>query len=323
MGAAHARRGRSRASTTSKFWLDYFRRTKSDAVCLSAGGCVAYYPTKVPFHHRSEWLGDSDPFGELVAGCRKLGMVVIARTDPHAVTTTSARASRLDPRRGRRQPRRHWASPELWVTCALGPYNFEFMTEVKREIVAALQGRRDLHQPLGRARACATASTAARTSRPPPASSCRARTTRRTRRAARTSSGGRSGCSTLWRQWDAEVRKINPDSCVIPNTGGGASSSLDMKRIGELAPTAHGRSPGAPRRRRAVGQREAREGVPRHDGPQADRRHLQRRARGAVPLEGFGAERRRDPPLGDRRHRERPAPVVHEVRRHAATTSAG
>src|ERR1035438_6287098 len=34
------------------FWLDYFRRTHSDAACLSAGGCVAYYPTKVPFHHR-------------------------------------------------------------------------------------------------------------------------------------------------------------------------------------------------------------------------------------------------------------------------------
>ncbi|HTO02511.1 MAG TPA: beta-galactosidase trimerization domain-containing protein, partial [Opitutus sp.] len=41
----------------------------------------------------------------------------------------------------------------------------------------------------------------------------------------------------LWRLWDAEVRKINPDSCVIPNAGGGANSSLDMKRIGELAPT--------------------------------------------------------------------------------------
>ena len=40
----------------------------------------------------------------------------------------------------------------------------------------------------------------------------------------------------LWRLWDAEVRKINPDSCVIPNTGGGATSPLDMKAIGELAP---------------------------------------------------------------------------------------
>src|SRR6266576_3423263 len=67
-----------------QFWLDYFKRTRSDAVCLSAGGCVAYYPTKIPFHHRSKWLGDRDIFGELVAGCRKQGMVVIARTDPHA-----------------------------------------------------------------------------------------------------------------------------------------------------------------------------------------------------------------------------------------------
>src|SRR5215469_9658122 len=66
------------------FWLDYFRRTHSDAACLSAGGCVAYYPTKVPLHYKSQWMKDTDPFGDLVAGCRKLGMNVIARTDPHA-----------------------------------------------------------------------------------------------------------------------------------------------------------------------------------------------------------------------------------------------
>ena len=34
------------------------------------------------------------------------------------------------------RPRRHWASPEMWVTCGLGPYNFEFMTEVKKEIMS-------------------------------------------------------------------------------------------------------------------------------------------------------------------------------------------
>jgi hypothetical protein len=41
----------------------------------------------------------------------------------------------------------------------------------------------------------------------------------------------------LWRLWDAEVRRIQPGSCVIPNTGGGTASPLDMKTIGELAPT--------------------------------------------------------------------------------------
>ena len=58
LGAAHPRRERSGKFDPS-FWLDYFRRTKADAVCLSAGGCVAYYPTTVPFHHRSQWLGDT------------------------------------------------------------------------------------------------------------------------------------------------------------------------------------------------------------------------------------------------------------------------
>src|ERR1700704_1203508 len=94
-----------------QFWLDYFKRTRSDAVCLSAGGCVAYYPTKVPFHHRSQWLGERDVFGELVAGCRKLGMTVIARTDPHA-TYDDVQAAHPDwiavTSDGR--PRRHWAS---------------------------------------------------------------------------------------------------------------------------------------------------------------------------------------------------------------------
>jgi len=49
------------------FWFDYFKRTRSDGVCLSGGGCVAYYPTEIPFHHRSAWLGDRDVLGELVS----------------------------------------------------------------------------------------------------------------------------------------------------------------------------------------------------------------------------------------------------------------
>jgi hypothetical protein len=118
------------------FWLDYFKRVHADAACLSAGGVVAYYPTKVPCHHRSAWLGDSDPFGYLVKGCRKMGMAVIARTDPHATWDNVQQAHpdwiAVDPNR---KPRRHWSNPELWVTCALGPYNFEFMTQVHQEIM--------------------------------------------------------------------------------------------------------------------------------------------------------------------------------------------
>src|ERR1700760_4000335 len=40
------------------FWLDYFKRIHADAACLSAGGAVAFYPTKIPLHYRSKFLGD-------------------------------------------------------------------------------------------------------------------------------------------------------------------------------------------------------------------------------------------------------------------------
>ncbi len=122
------------------FWLSYFKRIHADGATLSAGGVVAYYPTDIPFHHRSAWLGNSDPFGYLVEGCRKLKMSIIARSDPHA-----ARQDVYDVHpdwiavTADGEKRRHWANKDLWVTCALGPYNFEFMTKVHQEIMEHYQ----------------------------------------------------------------------------------------------------------------------------------------------------------------------------------------
>jgi hypothetical protein len=220
-----------------QFWLDYFKRTKSDAVCLSAGGCVAYYPTKIPFHHRSVWLGERDVFGELLAGCRKLGMVVIARTDPHA-TYDDLREAHPDwiAVDSAGKPRRHWASPEMWVTCGLGPYNFEFMSKVHKEIMSRYRvdaifiNRWDgsgmcYCEHCRRNFRASSGHDLSRTNNPQDPAR-RAYILWRQQR-----------LFDLWRLWDSDVRKINPDSCVIPNTGGGATSSLDMQRIGELAPT--------------------------------------------------------------------------------------
>ena len=218
------------------FWLDYFKRTRSDAVCLSAGGCVAFYPTRVPFHHRSAWLGEQDLFGELVAGCRKLGMVVVARTDPHA-TYDDVQAAHPDwiAIGADGKPRRHWASPEMWVTCGLGPYNFDFMTDVTKEIVSRYRVdgifiNRWTGSGMCYCRHCAANFHAATGKELP-------------RLATPEASTGEPGyllwrqqrVFDLWQLWEAEVRKINPDACVIPNTGGGATSRLDMKKIGERA----------------------------------------------------------------------------------------
>ena len=296
-----------------RFWLDYFKRTRSDAVCLSAGGCVAYYPTKVPFHHRSHWLGDSDPFGELVSGCRKLGMVVIARTDPHATydDVHDAHPDWIAVDAGGNQ-RRHWASPEMWVTCGLGPYNFEFMTEVKREIASRYMVDGIFINRWDGSGMCycehcrknfreATGHDLPRTNDPQDP----------VRRAYILWRQER--LFDLWQLWDREVRQINPDSCVIPNTGGGATSSLDMKKIGELAPTLIADRQARRGPHRSVGQWQERQGVPRRNGPQANRRPFQRRPRRTVSLERLGAERSRNSPLGSRWRRQRSASLVYQV----------
>ncbi|MBO0860102.1 MAG: beta-galactosidase trimerization domain-containing protein [Chloracidobacterium sp.] len=219
------------------FWLDYFRRTHSDAACLSAGGCVAYYPTRVPLHYRSKYLGDRDCFGELVAGCRKLGMNVIARTDPHAAHQDVYDAHpdwiAVD---AQDKKRRHWADPEMWVTCGLGPYNFEFMTEVTREVmrlynVDGVFSNRWAGSGMCYCEHCRRNFKKFSGLELPRSANPRDEARRqyvvwRQRR-----------LFELWRLWDAEIKKINENASFIANAGGGALSDLDMKTIGELAPT--------------------------------------------------------------------------------------
>jgi hypothetical protein len=212
------------------FWLDYFRDLHADAATLSAGGIVAYYPTEIPLHHRSQWLGSSDPFGELVRGCRALGMRVLARTDPHAcrddvrtahpdwISVTSEGA-----------PRRHWANAELWVTCALGPYNFEFMDLVHREIVTRYRVDgifSNRWAPQGGDCFCVHCQENfhAATGHDLPRTSTPADPARREYLEWR-----KARLTELWKHWDATVRAANPEARFVPN------GPPDFKSAGELA----------------------------------------------------------------------------------------
>ncbi len=218
-----------------QFWLDYFKRTHSDAVCLSAGGCVAYYPTQIPLHYRSRWMNNDDPFGELVAGCRAMNMVVIARTDPHAVHQA---VSDVHPDwiavDAAGNKRRHWASPDQWVTCALGPYNADFMTEVHKEIISRYGIDGIFSNRWAGHGMCYC-------------EHCRRNFTERYGMELPTTLDPKDPAFRhyfLWRQerlfeiwqlWDQEIRKLNPNARFIANSGGGALSSLDMKTVGRLA----------------------------------------------------------------------------------------
>ena len=218
------------------FWLDYFERTQCGGACLSGGGCVAYYPTQISFHHRSAWLGDRDVLGDLVSGCRKLGMTVLVRSDAHA-TYDDVQAAHPDwiAVDAQGNLRRHWASPEMWVTCGLGPYNFEFMTEVHKELMSRYRpdgiflnrwdGSGDCYCEHCRKNfKAASGFELPRTDNPQDPA----------RRAY-----------ILWRQqryfsllqlWNQEIRKINPDSCVIPNNGSGALIPHDAVQFSGIVP---------------------------------------------------------------------------------------
>ncbi|MCX6081004.1 MAG: hypothetical protein NTW32_15860 [Chloroflexi bacterium] len=220
-----------------QFWLDYFAQTHSDAVCLSAGGVVAYYPTDVPLHHRSVWLGDRDLFGELVDGCRKHGMIVVARTDSHAVhqDVFDAHPDWVAVE-ANGQPRRHWASPDMWVACALGPYSLEFMTEIHREImtrymVDGIFTNRWDGSGMCFCQHCQANFAAAYGMELPRKVDPKDISWRNYTK------WYQERLFAVWRLWDAEIRKINPAARFIPNGGGGALSLLDMKTVGEMADT--------------------------------------------------------------------------------------
>lgn len=118
-------------------WAEVMERTSSTAICISAGGYIAFYPTKIPLHYRSSFLGNRDLFGEVVELARSRGMAVMARVDPHAVHRDVVDAHpEWIARTEDGELFEHWAYPGIYVTDAYGGYNWEFTTEVAREIAA-------------------------------------------------------------------------------------------------------------------------------------------------------------------------------------------
>jgi hypothetical protein len=220
------------------FWLDYFKRIHADGACLSAGGVVAFYPTKIKYHHRSKWLDGNEGFyAEMVDGCRKQNMVVLARTDPHATYQDVYEAHpdwiSVDAN-GKKRP--HPDYPGMWLTCTLGPYNFDFMTDVTREIVemynvGGIFSNRWTGNGMCYCEHCVRNFREAYQEDLPRDHDPRNPVYRHYlmwEQARR---------FELWNLWDTEIRKVRPDARYIANSGGGALSGLDMKKVGELSPT--------------------------------------------------------------------------------------
>lgn len=116
-------------------WADYWASLKVNAVLLNGGGIVAFYPTQVAYHHRSEFLGSRDLFGEMVAAVKKRNIRVVARMDCNYAYEEALKAHPEWFERNRDGlPRKHNESTWLYKTCMFSPYFTEQMPAIYREI---------------------------------------------------------------------------------------------------------------------------------------------------------------------------------------------
>ncbi len=115
------------------WWRGYWKRTQVQAVIINAGGIVAYYPSKFPLHHRAEFLGDRDLFGELTKAAHADGIFVMARMDSNRTDEDFFKAHPdWFARDVNGQPYR---AADKYVACINSPYYDDYLPDVLREII--------------------------------------------------------------------------------------------------------------------------------------------------------------------------------------------
>jgi hypothetical protein len=118
-------------------WTDYWRRVWAQGVIVNAGGIVAYYPTRYPWHHRALALEGRDLFGEIVRAARQAGLTVLARMDS---TRTYEGVFRWHPdwfaRDAKGDP---FKGGDLYTVCVNGPWVDECVPKILREIAERAQ----------------------------------------------------------------------------------------------------------------------------------------------------------------------------------------
>ena len=223
-----------------ELWRDILRRSQSTAACISAGGYMAFYPTDVPFHHRSRHLGaleSGDLFGDVVDDARALDMVIMARIDPHAIHADAAAAHpEWLARDANGDPVPHWSFPDVWLTDPFGTFYSEFVPEITREIVGRY-GVDAIFANRWEGNGIISYSEAARrgffdaTGRELPTGD------------DHTTDGWRAYLA--WRsrhlsrqiaQWDQTVRDLRPSASFIPNRGSMLTRDLDPELTKDMYP---------------------------------------------------------------------------------------
>lgn len=218
-------------------WGDYWASLKVDAVLLNGGGIMAFYPTEVPYHHRSQFLGTRDLFGEMVAAMKRRGMRAVARMDCNLAYEDALKdRPQWFERNPDGSPRPHGESPWLFATCMFSPYFSEQMPAIYREITQRypVDGFFTNGWPsTGAPRVCHCnncRSVFEKLGGEPPAEPDASNPLYRKYYQAYM-----DRILEIWRQWDGIAREKNPQSVYVGNLGGGLDTVKDLKEISQVA----------------------------------------------------------------------------------------
>ena len=116
-------------------WLDYWSSLKIHALLLNGGGILAFYPTRIAYHHKSQYLDGRDLFGDFASAAKKRGIRVVARLDCNYAWEEAWKAHpEWFERRADGTPVQHDQSTWLYKTCMYSAYFTEQMPAIIREI---------------------------------------------------------------------------------------------------------------------------------------------------------------------------------------------
>jgi Hypothetical glycosyl hydrolase 6/Beta-galactosidase trimerisation domain len=204
-------------------WMDYWASLKLDVLLLNAGGILAFYPTKIPYHHRSQFPGDRDLFGDFTKAAKARGMRVVARLDCNLAYEEAVQARpEWFVRASDGQPVKHSESPWLFQTCMFTSYFTEQMPAIIREVNALydVDGFFTNGWPgTGRPAACYCEVCKRLAERPTPAFA--------EQHIARV--------LEVWKLWDNVAKEKRLDSLYVGNLGGGIRATTDILRIAAVA----------------------------------------------------------------------------------------
>ena len=218
-------------------WMDYWASLKVNAVLLNGGGIVAFYPTEVPYHHRSEFLGSRDLFGDLVATAKKRNLRVVARMDCNLAYEEALKAHPEWFERNRDgSPRPHNESTWLYRTCMFSAYFTEQMPAIYREInrrypvdgfftngwpstgalgVCYCENCQKVYERIG--------------SLPPAEADASSPPYRKYYDAYM------DRLLEIWKLWDSVAKEKRPDLVYVGNLGGGIRTVKSLKKLAEVA----------------------------------------------------------------------------------------